>query len=56
MEYKDLQSNNGNGITNADTQRDGIANPVEQLGTGGLGLKNYSLSIIHYPLPGREWA
>ena len=33
MEYKDLQSEqpaNGNGITNADTQRDGITNPDEQ--------------------------
>ena len=29
MEYKDILS--GNGITNADTQRDGITNPVEQL-------------------------
>ena len=32
MEYKDLQSDNG--IANADTQRDGITNPVEQLARG----------------------
>lgn len=32
MEYKDLQSDNDNGIANADTQGDGITNPVEQWG------------------------
>jgi len=32
MEYKDLQSGNDNGITNADTQGNGISNPVEQRG------------------------
>ena len=29
-ENRDLQSNNGDGIANADTQHDGIANPAEQ--------------------------
>jgi hypothetical protein len=57
MEYKDLQSDNGNGITNADIQGDGVFNPVEQLATGGLGLKiiHYPLFIIHYPVRGKNY-
>ena len=37
MEYKDLQSEQpayGSGITNADTQHDGISNTVEQPADG----------------------
>ena len=33
-DYKDLQSDNDNGIANADIQHDGITNPVEQFADG----------------------
>ena len=62
MEYKDLQSEqpaDGNGIANADTQGDGISNPVEQWGQekptptlpkgGGLGpLEVRRLAVREY--------
>jgi len=55
----DLQSGNDNGITNADTQGDGISNPVEQWGQekptptlpkgGGLGpLEVRRLAVREY--------
>ena len=51
----DLQSGNDNGITNADTQGDGISNPVEQWGRGAYpqplprGRGVYILSLVQAP-------
>jgi hypothetical protein len=37
MEYKDLQSDNGNGITNADIQGDGVLIPSNSSPRVGWG-------------------